>query len=439
MKTIAAIATAINGAINIIRVSGDQAIEIVNKIYSRDLSKMAANTINYGHIISDGKIIDEVLVSVFKAPRSYTAEDLVEINSHGGPYLASVILELLLANGAELALPGEFTKRAYINGRIDLVQASSVDMLIKSKNSLQHQIAINQLSSKHQDIIKPLENEILGLIANIAVNIDYPEYDDILEVNYQYLNQLLPQLIDKLNKIIIEANSLNQIKHPIKTVIIGKANVGKSSLLNALIKEEKAIVSDIAGTTRDIVEGEISINNLSFHLIDTAGFRQSEDLIENLGIKKSIDMIEKADFVIVLIDAMDQLDEQNKLLIEKAKIANNHLVVYNKMDLKYHDGKINISAANKDIAELKTAISDLFKYQSIDPSIYALSSTREIGKLMQARSHLQEALNNLAVMMSVDMIEIDLKLAYQALVEISQDFDEDTILNKLFSEFCLGK
>ncbi|MBR2828677.1 MAG: tRNA uridine-5-carboxymethylaminomethyl(34) synthesis GTPase MnmE, partial [Bacilli bacterium] len=302
--TICAIATTKGmGAISIIRVSGEESTNIVNKIFKgKDLTKVDSHTIHYGHIINKEEIIDEVLVSVMRSPKTFTKEDIVEINTHGGTAATNKVLETLLENGCRLAEPGEFTKRAFLNGRIDLLEAEAVMDMIDAKTESQRKMAMNQIDGKTSKLINELRSQLVEVISNINVNIDYPEYDDVEQITNEILIPRVSKVKEKIQKIIKESENGKIIKDGIRTSIIGKPNVGKSSLLNALLQEEKAIVTDIAGTTRDIVEGQISINGILLDIIDTAGIRETEDIIEKIGVEKSIKMIEESDLVLLMLN-----------------------------------------------------------------------------------------------------------------------------------------
>ena len=313
-ETICAIATSQGvGAIAIIRVSGDNAINIVNKIFKgKDLTKVKSHTINYGHIMDKDQEIDEVLVSVMKAPKTFTAEDTVEINTHGGISPTNKTLELLLENGCRLAEPGEFTKRAFLNGRIDLLEAEAVMDMINSKTEKQRKMAINQIGGKVSDLINSLRSDMVQIISNINVNIDYPEYDDVDIITDNILIPKITNLKQRIEKILKESINGKIIKDGIMTSIIGRPNVGKSSLLNALLEEDKAIVTDIAGTTRDIVEGQVVINGIILNMIDTAGIRETEDLVESIGVEKSKKMIDKSDLILLMLNNNEQLTDDIK-------------------------------------------------------------------------------------------------------------------------------
>ena len=318
--TICAIATSSGiGAIAIIRVSGEESIEIVNKIFKgKDLTKVSSHTINYGHIIDEQEnIVDEVLVSIMKSPKTFTTEDIVEINTHGGIAPTNKVLELLLENGCRLAEPGEFTKRAFLNGRIDILEAEAVMDMIDAKTEVQRKMAINQISGKVSNLINDLRDDMVQIISNINVNIDYPEYDDVDILTTEILIPKITNLKEQIIKIIKESNNGKIIKEGIKTSIIGRPNVGKSSLLNALIEEEKAIVTDIAGTTRDIVEGQIKINGVILNIIDTAGIRETDDKIEALGVEKSLKIMEEADLILFMLNNNEELTKDIEMLLDK--------------------------------------------------------------------------------------------------------------------------
>ena len=314
--TIAAISTTMGvGAISIIRVSGDESINIVNSIFSGDLTKVDSHTINYGYIIDNNEKIDEVLVSVMKAPRTFTREDVVEINTHGGIAITNKVLELLLNNGCRLAEPGEFTKRAFLNGRIDLIEAEGVMDLINAKTEKSRKLAINQVNGDVSNLIKSLREEILSTIGNIEVNIDYPEYEDIEVITNKQIKDNISNLEEKIKLILNKSENSKLIKEGIKTIIIGSPNVGKSSILNKLLNEDKAIVTDIAGTTRDIVEGQVLIDGILLNMIDTAGIRETNDLVESIGVKKSLDLIDEADLILYVLNNNEEITKEEKEIL----------------------------------------------------------------------------------------------------------------------------
>ena len=435
--TIVAISTGlVEQAISIIRLSGDEAIEVVDKIFDKDLTKAKSHTITYGFIKDEDDIVDEVLVSVFRAPKSYTMEDIVEINCHGGIYITKRILSLCIDNGARLARPGEFTQRAFLNGRIDMSQAEGINDLIKANNHNKASSAIHSLKGSVTRLIDPLCEDLLDIIANIEVNIDYPEYDDVEVLTNQKIRPKVVSFLARIDDIIHKAQNSIIIKNGINTVILGKPNVGKSSLLNAMLQEDKAIVTNVAGTTRDLVEGEVTLNDVTLNLIDTAGIRDTNDIVEKIGIEKSIEALNNAQLVILVCD--DKLDDEDKRLLDMAK-DKPCLIVYNKKDL--HDVKdgINISAINNDIEELVDAINDMFKEEIIDNKMDTLNNERQIGLAISARKHMLDVLKAIDDNVELDLVSIDLNMAYEDLKEILGHATREDLLDALFSKFCLGK
>ena len=450
--TICAIATSQGvGAIAIIRVSGEDSIKIVNKIFKgKDLEKVQSHTINYGHIVDNDKIIDEVLVSVMKAPKTYTTEDTVEINTHGGISPTNRVLELLLENGCRLAEPGEFTKRAFLNGRIDLLEAEAVMDMINSKTETQRQMASNQLNGKVSNLINDLRSDMAQIISNINVNIDYPEYDDVDIMTNEILLPKINNLKTKIEKILQESKNGKIIKEGINTSIIGRPNVGKSSLLNVLLNEDKAIVTDIAGTTRDIVEGQINLNGILLNIIDTAGIRKTDDKIEAIGVEKSFQMINKSDLILLMLNANEKLTKDIEDIIDKIK-DKKFLIIINKIDLenKLDRSKINIPKnkivelsilEDKGIDNLKNKIIDMFNIAEIetkDPTY--LNNTRSISILKNCLNSIKEVENGLNNNMPIDMIELDIKNIWEELGKINGTYYEEELLDEMFSRFCLGK
>ena len=451
--TICAIATSQGvGAIAIIRVSGEEAISIVNKIFKgKDLEKVDSHTINYGHIVDkDNNVIDEVLVSVMKAPRTFTAEDTVEINTHGGISPTNKTLELLLESGCRLAEPGEFTKRAFLNGRIDLLEAEAVMDMIDSKTEQQRKMAINQISGKVSSLINDLRNDMVQIISNINVNIDYPEYDDVEIMTNNILVPKIQNLKNRIEKILKESENGKIIKEGIKTSIIGRPNVGKSSLLNNLLEEDKAIVTDIAGTTRDIVEGQISINGVLLNMIDTAGIRETDDLVESIGVEKSLKIMEESDLILFMVNNNEELTDDIQELLNKIG-DKNYLLIINKIDLerKFDIDKIKVEKSkivelsvtnNKGIDELKEKIIELFNLNSLetkDPTY--LSNTRSLSILRKCLDAIKEVEKGLINDMPIDMIELDIKNIWEELGKINGSSYEEELLDEMFSRFCLGK
>lgn len=439
--TIVAISTALSdGAISIIRLSGEDAIEIVNQLVNINLKSKSSHTIQYGFIIDPEtkEEVDEVLISIFHAPRTFTREAIVEINCHGGTFITKRILQLCLTQGARLAQPGEFTRRAFLNGRIDLTQAEAIHDMIHAE-SLQHtKMAMQGIKGSVKQLLDPLIQNILDIIANIEVNIDYPEYDDIEILTNEKVLPMAQAWIQRIDNILEQARSGQIIKEGIKTAIIGKPNVGKSSLLNALLEEEKAIVTDIEGTTRDIVEGRIQLGGIMLHLIDTAGIRETEDVVEQIGIQRSLKAVEEAQLVIVVLDGSRPLDEKDEQLLSLCK-EKTHIIVYNKKDLCDVSDKICISAANQDIQALIDEIHRLYDYHKIAVEQPVLSNERQIAWMVKARQSMKQAIEAIEAGMELDIVEIDIQNAYTSLKEILGEVHRDDLLDTLFSNFCLGK
>ena len=448
--TICAISTSPSSAISIIRVSGDNAIEITNKIFKgKDLNKVNSHTINYGFIHDNEEIIDEVLVSVMKKPKTYTKEDVVEINTHGGIAPTNKTLELLLINGARIAEPGEFTKRAYLNGRIDLLEAEAIMDMINSKTEKERNMAINQIKGKTSNLIDDLRSDLIELISNINVNIDYPEYDDIEEITNNKTIPILKKVKEKAEIILKESKNGQMIKDGISTTIIGKPNVGKSSLLNALLEEEKAIVTNIPGTTTDIVEGEILINGIKLNLKDTAGIRTSKNEIERIGIKKSKESIKNSDLILYMLNNNEEINKETIELLKTIK-DKNYLILINKIDLenKLDLNKLDIDkdkiiflsiVNNQGIDKLKERIIKMFSINEIiqKEAIY-LSDIRSISILKSSLNKINSLLDNINNI-PIDMIEMELKIIWEEIGKINGKTYEEELLDEMFKRFCLGK
>ena len=443
--TICAISTALGvGAISIIRVSGNYSINIVNKIFDRDLTNVLSHTINYGHIIDNNEIIDEVLISVMKSPKTFTCEDIVEINCHGGIATTNKILELVIRNGARMALPGEFTKRAFLNGRIDLIEAEGVMDLINSKTEVGRKMAMASLSGKVSNMISDLRRKMLDIIANIEVNIDYPEYEDILVVTNDMIKDSVTNLKSELSKILKEALDGKIIKEGIKTLIIGRPNVGKSSILNRLLDEDKAIVTDIEGTTRDIVEGTVSLDGILLNIIDTAGIRQTDNIVEKIGVDKSISLINEADLIILVLNNNEALNSDDLKLLESTK-NKKRIIFINKSDLESNisideDVIYGNTLNNAGLDELKNKIKELFNMDNISNSdLNYLSSANQIATLKECLKSVEDIEIALENDLTIDMLEIDIKRIWELLGNlIGESYDEE-LLDNLFSKFCLGK
>ena len=446
--TIVAIATALsNSAISIIKVSGDEAIEIVNSVFKgKDLTKVKSHTIHYGYIINDNQVIDEVLVSVFKAPKTFTTEDVVEVNCHGGIFVTNKILELLIVKGARMAEPGEFTKRAFLGGRIDLTQAEAVIDIIESNTNNSLKMASLGLMGETKKIIKKFRDEVLECLLKVEVNIDYPEYEDEEQITTDILLPRLNQLANEMDEVLAKCEISKILKYGIKTAIIGKPNVGKSSLLNALIREDKAIVSNIAGTTRDIVEGEINIGGIVLHLIDTAGVHETNDFVEKIGVEKTKNVIKDADLVILVFDNNSVLSDNDKLLLDLTK-DKKRIIVVNKKDL---ENKINLDMLEKpllissfdenDIHLIEEKIKDICEVSNVTSidSTY-IGNTRHISKLKIAKIQLLDAIDSLNKGMPIDIASIDMNNCWTTLGEIMGEVTSEDLINELFSRFCLGK
>lgn len=440
--------TTANGisAINIIKVSGDEAFSIVNKIFIGDnLEKAKSHSIKYGHIHDNGKLIDEVIVFLFKAPRSFTTEDVIEISTHGGNFIANEVIKLLIRNGARLAENGEFTKRAYLNGRLDLTEAESIMDIVNAKTFNQLSLANKQLRGDVRILIDNLQEKVLDIIANIEVNIDYPEYDDVDQLTTEMIVPKVNDLLIKINHILKEAETGQVIRDGIKTIIVGKPNVGKSSLLNSLLKEDKAIVTDISGTTRDLIEAELNLEGIILKLIDTAGIRETVDVVEKIGIDRTIKALEKANLVLLVLDQSNHITHLDETLLDLTK-NKTRILIGNKIDLGMkidleHENIINISAKNNTgIDQLAKEVKTLFVDEKIINEDYGiLSNTRHIGKLEETKQALEDALKACEDYMPVDMVEIDLRKAWSSLGEITGQSTSEDLITTLFSKFCLGK
>ncbi len=437
--TIVAISTALNNsAIAIVRLSGDEAFKIAQSIFDRDLYKHRYNEMIYGHIIKDGSVLDEVYLVKFQKGRSFTYEDMVEINCHGGVYITREILNLCLAKGARLALRGEFSKRAYLNGRIDLSQAESINDLILSQNKIQAQSAIKGINGSIQRLVDPLLEDMMAMIGMIEVNIDYPEYDDVVIITHEYLLPKLAKWIKDLKLMIDKAERFRIVKDGLKVALVGKPNVGKSSLLNALLGKDKAIVTDIAGTTRDLVEDSVVLDNITLHLIDTAGIRKAKDTVEKIGVERSLKAIKEADLVLLLIDASRPLDDEDQKLLALVDDYE-HLIVYNKCDLNDEIKGLKISAKEGKIDELLAYFNDYAKNDQalVDEDI--LNNERQIALAKKSQAILMDMQKAAQDGVDLDLLSSDLYEAYHDLSMIVGKDYEDDLIDHLFKNFCLGK
>jgi tRNA modification GTPase len=456
MDTIAAISTPLGeGGIAVIRVSGPDAVDIVNGVFSakKSLAEVPSHTIHYGNIVDpeSGERIDEVLVSVMRAPRSFTREDVVEVNCHGGIISVKKILDLLLSRGCRLAEPGEFTKRAFLNGRIDLAQAEAVIDLIRSKSDRAYSVAAKQAEGSLSRRVKELRQHLLELMAHIEVNIDYPEHD-VEEMTNELIRSRCGEAIGKIDSLLKTAEQGKILREGIETVIVGRPNVGKSSLLNLLAHENKAIVTDIPGTTRDVIEEYVTVSGIPLRLLDTAGIRETADIVEKIGVERSKNALAQADLVLLVLNYNEPLHEDEISLLEQVKMRK-VLVIVNKTDLPQ---RLDVDAVRRYIPaeqlvmmsiqreegldKLEEAISRMFYSGQMETADAAyVSNVRHIHLLKRARSHLQDALASAENGVPIDMIQIDIKNAWEALGEIIGDAVGESLIDQIFSQFCLGK
>ena len=454
--TIAAIATPPGeGAISIVRLSGDDAVTLADQVFKgKDLTKVSSHTINYGHFIDPKtrEIIDEVMVSVLRAPKTFTREDTVEINCHGGIVPTNKILQVLLTNGARLAEPGEFTKRAFLHGRIDLAQAESVMDLIRAKTDRSMKAALNQLDGELSQLIRNLRQEILDVLAQVEVNIDYPEYDDVEEMTSKLLREKALDVCAKIEQLLVTARQGKILREGLATVLVGRPNVGKSSLLNHLLHEDKAIVTDIAGTTRDVIEEYVNVLGVPLKLVDTAGIRETDDRVEKIGVERSRQALDRSDLVILLLNASEPLTTEDIELLQLTQ-DKKRIIVLNKMDLEpkldlnelyqYVDKAEVLKTSvlkNEGIRELEEHIATLF-YGGIENSqtTVLVTNARHIALLEQAKAALEAVLTGLEQELPVDLVQIDMTRAWELLGEITGDSYQDELLDQLFSQFWLGK
>ena len=439
---IVAIATSrLEAAISIIRLSGKGCIEFVQSFFTGNIIDKESHTITYGYLVDEGEKIDEVLVNIYRGKRTFSGEEMVEINCHGGVFITQKVLQLCLNKGARMADHGEFSKRAFLNGRIDLSQAEAISDLITARNDYSASLALKGIQGNISHFIKDLKEDLIQIITQIEVNIDYPEYDDVEELTADTLLPLSENLLNKMNKIIDASKNVHLLKEGISTVIVGKPNVGKSSLLNALLQENKAIVTDIAGTTRDVVEGSIRLDNIILNMIDTAGIRNTDDLIETMGVQKSIDLIDKADLVLVLLDGSQPLEKEDYELLELTQNTN-RIIIINKKDLgKVIDVEgVEISAKEDDIDVLIDKIKESFDLARITSNNEEiLTNARQLQLLEKTKQSLNIAIQEMKEGIPTDLIVTDLYDAWENLKEILGEQAKEDLLDELFKRFCIGK
>src|SRR5699024_9504873 len=443
------------GAISIIRLSGKDSISITNKLFhSKNLMNVDSHTIHYGKIIqpSSSDVVDEVLVSIMRAPKTFTCEDIVEINCHGGLVAVNRMLELVLEQGARLAEPGEFTKRAFLNGRIDLSQAEAVMDIIQSKTDEAMNVALNQLDGKLSKLIKELRQQLIETIAHVEVNIDYPEYDDVEEMSHQMMEDRTAHVLNKIERLLQVANQGKILREGIKTAIIGRPNVGKSSLLNSLAQEDKAIVTDIPGTTRDIIEEYVNVRGIPLHLIDTAGIRETDDIVEKIGVEKSRQILQEADLVLFMLNHNDELTDEDREIFKMLQ-GMNFIVIVNKQDLEQHldldevkelagdQSVVEMAIINEEgIDRLEESLANIFFSESVGSTdMTYVSNARHIQLLKEAKQSLMDAREALQLDLPLDMIQIDVTRTWELLGEIIGDTASESLIDQLFSQFCLGK
>ena len=439
-ETIVALATApLKSALSIVRLSGDDCFFVVNKIFSKDLTKYTKNSIIHGQIIDGTETVDDVVLLLYIAPHSFTGENSVEIISHGSPIIFNKIIDLCIKSGARLATGGEFSSRAYFHGKMNLMEAESINDLINAESEESKKISMMALEGKTSLLIEPIKTKLGDLLSNIEVNIDYPEYLDIEEANNEKIVEFCRDILKYIDELIKNGNKGNIIKDGIKIAIVGKPNVGKSSILNALLNEEKAIVTNIKGTTRDIVEGKINLNGVIINLFDTAGIRESSDVVEEIGIKKSIEKLNDSDIVLCVFDSTN-FDNEDKEILELVK-NKKHIIVYNKSDLikeKVADN-LYISALNKDIEPLKNKILEILDLKKENYENPSIANVRELGLLRNIKEILKNVLRDTENDVPIDIINSEIEEAYLKTLSITgEDFDFD-ISKEIFSRFCVGK
>ena len=439
-ETIVALATPpLKSALAIIRVSGDDCFDVVSKCFSKDICGIDKRTLLTGEIINDNEVIDQVVVAVYKGPKSFTGEDLVEIICHGSMLIANQIIETLIKCGGRLATNGEYSSRAFLHGKIDLIQAESINDVINATTKEAKQLSIKSLKGEVSRLVTPFKTKIADLIALIEVNIDFPEYEDIEVANKELIIKSINEVVPNIEKLVVDGHKAKIIKDGIKVAIVGKPNVGKSSLLNALVGEDKAIVTDIAGTTRDIVEGEVNLNGVALHLLDTAGIRDVDDKVESIGVDRARKTIDEAELIIVVLDGSKELEDEDTEILKLTE-GKNRIIVYNKQDIANPNLQgIMISALNKNIQPL---VDEIYRVVGLDEQSFkqpALNNARQLGLLEKAKVALLKAKEDAENDLTVDLISISLMEAYNAILEILGEANQTDLSKEIFSRFCVGK
>ncbi|MCT2596460.1 tRNA uridine-5-carboxymethylaminomethyl(34) synthesis GTPase MnmE [Staphylococcus warneri] len=455
--TITSISTPMGeGAIGIVRLSGPQAVEIGDKLYKgkKPLAEVDSHTINYGHIIDPetNETVEEVMISVLRAPKTFTREDIIEINCHGGILTINRILELTMTHGARMAEPGEYTKRAFLNGRIDLSQAEAVMDFIRSKTDRASKVAMNQIEGRLSDLIKRQRQSILEILAQVEVNIDYPEYDDVEDATTEFLLQQSKNIKQEINQLLETGAQGKIMREGLSTVIVGRPNVGKSSMLNNLIQDNKAIVTEVAGTTRDVLEEYVNVRGVPLRLVDTAGIRDTEDIVEKIGVERSRKALSQAGLILFVLNNNEALTEDDQTLYDVVK-NEDVIVIINKTDLETH---LDINEVKEMIGDTPLIQTSMLKQEGIDEleiqirdlffggdvqnqDMTYVSNSRHISLLKQARQSIQDAIDAAELGIPMDMVQIDLTRTWEILGEIIGESASDELIDQLFSQFCLGK
>ena len=438
-ETIVALATApIKSALSIVRLSGDDVLDVVSKCCSKDLRDIKERTILYASIVDKGEKVDDVVLLVYKGPKSFTGEDSVEIICHGSPLIAKQIMEICMENGARMATNGEFSSRAFMHNKIDLVQAEAINDVINATTKEAKKLNLLSLDGKTSELLKPIKTRLADILSLIEVNIDYPEYEDIEVANKEKVVAVSLELIKMIDSLIEDGQKAQIINEGVKVAIVGKPNVGKSSLLNAFLGEDRAIVTEVAGTTRDVIEGHVNIDGVVLHLYDTAGIHESNDRIESIGIEKSKKTINDADVVIVVLDGSNEIDDEDKQILEYTKELH-PIVVYNKSDISQQGDRLSISALNNNIEPLIKKIKEVIGLDEISFSKPALNNTRQIGLLKKAKEAILKAKQDAENDLTIDLVSVSLLEAYTAILEILGEANQMDLAKEIFSRFCVGK